>query len=76
MEFGKLRSLLDARLNSIVDNLLEQKVQVDEKFMIKPIKELHLWLADQIEYCENCVPEAAVVADSGLLNKLFGKYIL
>jgi hypothetical protein len=35
MEFGKLRLLLDAGLNEIVDNLLEKKAHADEKSTVK-----------------------------------------
>lgn len=76
MEFGKLRVLLDAGLNLIVDNLLEQKAQVDEKFSIKPIIEFHQWLSEQIEYCDNRIPEPSVATDSVRLNELFRKYVL
>jgi uncharacterized protein len=76
MEFSKLRELLDPNLNTIVDELLAQKAQVNEKFTIKPIMELHHWFNDQIVYCEKNVPEATATPVSSALNALFRKYIL
>lgn len=75
MEFSKLRILLDADLNSIVDELLAKKALVDEKFTIKPVTELHRWLGNQIEYCENRVPDTLAPMDSKILNVLFRKYV-
>jgi uncharacterized protein len=74
MEFGKLRRLLDANLNQVVDDLLVKKSQVGEKFVIKPIAELHAWLKTQIEYCESHVPKS-VSNESNSLNELFRKYV-
>ncbi len=76
MEFSKLRILLDADLNSIVDELLSKKAQVDEKYVIKPIEKLNHWLDNQIEYCENRVPDASAPMDSKILNDLFRKYVV
>lgn len=76
MEFGKLRSLLDPSLNSLVDRLLSQKAQGDEKYMIEPLMELHLWLSNQLEYCEQRVPDALPVTGSESLNELFRKYVI
>src|SRR5690606_11630003 len=56
MEFGKLRVLLDSDVNSIVDELLSKKATVDERFLIKPVMEIHWWLGNQIEYCESRIP--------------------
>lgn len=77
MEFGKLRKLLDSDLNGVVDDLIEKKAKADEKATIKPIMELHRWLANQIDYCENHVPEKSALADNHEnLNLLFRKYIV
>ncbi len=76
MEFGKLRSLLDPSLNSLVDGLLNQKAKVDEKCMIEPLMELHLWLGNQLEYCEQRVPDALPATGSESLNELFRKYVI
>lgn len=76
MEFGKLRSLLDPYLNSLVDRLLNQKAQVDEKYMIEPLMELHLWLGNQLEYCEQRVPDALPSIGSESLNEIFRKYVI
>ncbi len=76
MEFGKLRVLLAHDLNKIVDDLLKQKAVADEKYMIKPIEQLHSFIKSEIEYCEEAVPGiASVNADSGMLNSLFRKYV-
>jgi hypothetical protein len=76
MEFSKLRMLLHQDFNNIVDELLEQKAIVDEKFIIKPITLLHSFIKTEIDYCEKAVPElASVNADSDMLNNLFRKYI-
>lgn len=76
MEFGILRKLLDDDLQSIIDELLAKKVQVEEKFMIRPVMELHRWLGNTIEYCESRIPESIAAVDSMLLNTLFRKYII
>lgn len=76
MEFGKLRVLLANDLHRIVDGLLKQKAVVDEKYVIKPIEQLHSFIKSEIEYCEKAVPGiASVNADSDLLNNLFRKYV-
>jgi predicted nucleotidyltransferase len=76
MEFGKLRVLLANDLNKIVDDLLKQKAVVDEKYVIKPIEQLHSFIKSEIEYCEKAVPGlASVNADSDMLNNLFRKYV-
>jgi predicted nucleotidyltransferase len=76
MEFGKLRTLLDAELSPVVDELLSKKAQVNEKFTISPITELHQWIIDQIEYCESHVPDQRASVDSKMLNDLFRKSIV
>lgn len=76
MEFGKLRVLLDNDLNSIVDDLLDKKAQVDEKFRIKSIEEIQRWLHEKIEFCENRVPAGKPTVDSGTLNEVFRKYVI
>jgi predicted nucleotidyltransferase len=76
MEFGKLRVLLANDLNKIVDDLLKQKAVVDEKYVIKPIEQLHSFIKSEIEYCEKAVSGlASVNADSDMLNNLFRKYV-
>lgn len=75
MEFGKLRMLFPGDVNRIVGDLLIQKAQVDESYKIKPIMEIHRWLGNQIEHCEQQVPDAKQVA-SDRLNELFRKYLL
>jgi uncharacterized protein len=76
MEFGKLRVLLANDLNKIVDGLLKQKAVVAEKYIIKPIEQLHSFIKNEIEYCEKAVPGlASVNADSEMLNNLFRKYV-
>ena len=76
MEFGELRVLFANDLNNIVDDLLKQKAVVDEKYVIKPIEQLHSFIKREIEYCEKAVPGlASVNADSDLLNNLFRKYV-
>lgn len=76
MEFGKLRELLAPELNIVVDDLLSRKAQVEEKFAVKPIMEIHRWLGNQIEYCEGHIPEALPLQDSEPLNDLFRRYVL
>jgi hypothetical protein len=76
MEFGKLRVLLANDLNKIVDDLLKQKAVVDEKYMIKPIEQLHSFIKSEIEYCQKAVPGlTSVNTDSDTLNNLFRKYV-
>lgn len=76
MEFSKLRASLDPALNGIVDDLLEKKAQVGEKYVIKPIMEIHRWLGSQIKYCESHIPEPSPSQDTEVLNELFKKYVL
>lgn len=76
MEFSKLRALLDPAVNVIVDDLLEKKAQVGEKYMITPIMEIHRWLENRIEYCETHIPEPSPSQDTEALNGLFRKYAL
>jgi predicted nucleotidyltransferase len=76
MTFGELRSVLNGDINKLVDELLRQKSLVDEKFMIKPIDELHSFIKEEIAYCEKAVPALAPSnADSETLNNLFRKYL-
>ncbi len=76
MEFSKLRVLLDASLNRIVNDLLDQKSQTDEKFSIAPIMQLHLWLGNQQEYFESHQPMAsAPFEDHDDLNQLFRRFL-
>jgi hypothetical protein len=67
---------LEIPLSKIVDDLLKQKAVVDEKYVIKPIEQLHSFIKSEIEYCEKAVPGlASVNADSDMLNNLFRKYV-
>jgi hypothetical protein len=77
MEFGRLRLLLPENLNLIVDNLLQKKMEVDEKFMIPQMKQLNQYVKDRIEFCENAVPATGgKIPGHGSLNQLFRKYLL
>jgi uncharacterized protein len=76
MEFGKLRSLLDYSLNGVMDELLAKKAQVDERYLMKPLMELHLWLGNQLGYCEERVPPASPAPDTEPLNELFRKFVV
>lgn len=76
MEFGKLRLLMESGINLIVDELLSMKAKVDERFRIKPVMEIHRWLASQIEYCESRIPDTTTSQDPEPLNELFRRYIL
>ncbi|MFM7429016.1 MAG: DNA polymerase beta superfamily protein [Flammeovirgaceae bacterium] len=76
MEFGKLRILLDSSLNTLVDELLTQKAQVNEKFLIQPIPELQHWLTEQLQYCEQQVPDALPQSNVQPLNELFRKFVV
>jgi hypothetical protein len=76
MEFGKLREFLKNDLQGTVDDLLVKKSQVDEKFTIKPIKELNDFIRNEIAYCESNVPAIVTsTIDSSPLNTLFRKYL-
>lgn len=76
MEFGKLRSQLKSDLNSVVDELLAQKAQVDETFTCQTIRELNDFIKTEIMYCEARVPvKEAAMMDSAPLNNLFRKYL-
>jgi predicted nucleotidyltransferase len=76
MEFGKLRTLLDKEVNSIVNDLLAKKATLDEKFRIKPILEIHRWLENQIAYCVARIPNATPTPDSEPLNDVFRKFMI
>ena len=76
MEFGKLRSHLKSDLNSVVDELLAQKAQVDETFTRQSIRELNDFIKAEIMYCEARVPvKETAIMDSAPLNNLFRKYL-
>ena len=76
MEFGKLRSHLKSDLNSVVDELLAQKAQVDETFKRQSIRELNDFIKAEIMYCEARVPvKETAIMDSAPLNNLFRKYL-
>jgi predicted nucleotidyltransferase len=76
MELGRLRAILKNNLQGIVDDLLAQKSQADEKVMIKSIMELNDFIRDEIAYCESNVPAtSSTTVDSTPLNILFRKYI-
>ena len=75
MEFGKLRALLNPALNDMVNDLLNTKTTVGEKFMIAPKTEIHRWLQDEIEYCENHIPDPSSPIDAAVLNTLFRNYL-
>jgi uncharacterized protein len=77
MEFAKLKVLLTPDISEIVDDLLSKKATADERYMIKPIPELHRWLANQIEYCEQRIPPPIPYSspDSNGLNILFRNFI-
>jgi uncharacterized protein len=77
MEFEKLRVFLKSDLQGMVDDLLIQKAEVDEKFTIKPIKELNDFIRTEIIHSEAHVPaKELAVPDSTLLNNLFRRYLL
>jgi predicted nucleotidyltransferase len=76
MEFDRLRELLSPDLNDLVDELLAQKLQVNESHKIKPLAPLHHWLREQLKNCEAQVPEATKAAQEDDLNRIFRKYLL
>jgi len=74
MEFNKLRILAGDSINIRINDLLKQKSQVDERFIMKAIPEFNSFIKEQITYCEKAVPEITSIADSDLLNQFFRKY--
>lgn len=75
MEFGRLRIMLPPDIQHIVDELLAQKVRVDESFKIKPISQLHDWLHEQLKNAETQVPEG-IPAPADDLTAIFRKYLV
>jgi len=77
MEFGVLRTLVaDRGWNEAVDELLERKKGVDEKFMMTPVPELQEWTRQTLEYCKEKIDRIPPVKyDTEQLDELFRKYI-
>lgn len=76
MEFSKLRTLMDNSLTSVIDELLNTKAQVNERYTINPINELNRFIEDQICYCEQVVPQRITSANKpDSLNIIFRKFL-
>jgi uncharacterized protein len=77
MEFQYLRTLItDADINSRIDRLLAQKVQVDEKFMIAPDAVLHGFIKAAFDKCDaHAQTLEAMQTGAGELNNLFRKTV-
>ena len=77
MEFGKLRSLItDVNINKKIDDLLQTKREVDEKFEIERDPLLHEFIEEHIAFCEGVSKKLEPIrttADS--LNRFFRKTI-
>ena len=53
MEFTHLRTLINSStIQKQIDELLALKQQVDEKYLINPIAELHNFIQEKIQYCQ------------------------
>ena len=76
MEFSKLRILMDSSFTLTINELLNTKSQVDERYTIKPIDSLNRFIEDQIRYCEQTVPQRIQPIDnSDSLNLIFEKFV-
>jgi len=77
MEFGVLRTLVgDSGWNQAVNELLERKKGVDEKFTMAPVSELQEWTQQTLEYCKEKIDRIPPVKyDTEQLDELFRKYI-
>ncbi|MFD0999018.1 DNA polymerase beta superfamily protein [Ohtaekwangia kribbensis] len=76
MEFSKLRIFMDSSFTSVTNELLNTKAQVDERYTIKPIDALNRFIADQIRYCEQAVPQRIQTGESSdSLNTIFRKFL-
>jgi predicted nucleotidyltransferase len=77
MEFAKLRLLIaDAVINQRINDLLDAKFKVDEKFEIQADPVLHEFLRERISFCETISKEMEPLRSSShSLNKLFRKTI-
>ena len=76
MEFSKLRILMDSSFTLTINELLNAKSQVDERYTIKPIDSLNRFIEDQIRYCEQTVPQRIQPIDnSDSLNLIFKKFV-
>jgi predicted nucleotidyltransferase len=73
MEFSKLIKLVDNKeIVSEINNLLKTKAASDEKATVKPIPILHNFIQENIEFCEENLPEQnEIQQDFEELNELF-----
>lgn len=78
MEFEPLRTLItDQKIQTSIDELLEQKKNADEKTFIKPVVQLNLWLTETLAFCrENLSLLSSNRSDTLELDTLFRKYLL
>lgn len=78
MEFDKLRILIrDNSVQKSIDDLLEQKKDVDEKAFIPPVALINEWLTDTLNNCReqmSRLPSEKKEAEE--LNAVFRKYIM
>lgn len=78
MEFEPLRTLItDSTVQYSIDELMKQKLVVDEKALIAPITLLNEWLATTLLWCKEQLPLLpAIKQETDELNEVFRKYIL
>jgi predicted nucleotidyltransferase len=77
MELGKLRVSLSDELNEILDDLLKQKAEANEKSIIERIGALDHFIAEHIAYAEKMIPSSSAPdIDNKLLNETFRKFIV
>ncbi|MEJ2883848.1 nucleotidyltransferase domain-containing protein [Pedobacter sp. GR22-6] len=78
MEFEHLRVLItDPKVQHSIDELLAQKLLVDEKTMIAPVALLNDWLTTTLSLCKEQVPTLpSLKPQIHELDQLFRKYIM
>ena len=75
MDFNSLRKLMPRQFDSVVDELLATKANVDESFTIERHSDLNAYIDESIRYCEARVPAASTKGEDAEINKLFKKSI-
>lgn len=78
MEFAKLRQLIkeENELNRLIDQLLEQKLQGDEKFAISPVRLLNHFIQNEVRMAEMFSwDQSRLIDNTEKLDQLFRKLV-
>jgi len=75
MEFGRLRESLPSEINSLINDFLKKKMEVDETFRVQRNQELDVFIHERLKYCEAKVAVASSVGDSAPLSELLKRCV-